>query len=38
MLSLYLPKEKNYTFKIDTALGDVILGDAVSYDLKDLRY
>jgi hypothetical protein len=38
MLSLYLPKEKNYTFNIDSAAGDAILCDAASYDLKDLRY
>ena len=38
MLLLYLPKEKNYTFNIDSAAGDAILCDAASYDLKDLRY
>ncbi len=42
MLSLYLPKEKNYTFKINSTESEFIEliknGSSVSFNVKDLRY
>ncbi len=38
MLSLYLPKEKNYTFNIDANAKDLIISNAMAFNIKELRY
>ncbi len=38
MLSLYLPNEKNYTFNIDANAKDLIISNAMAFNIKELRY